>query len=71
MTTLFAYFILKEKITHVVHKKIPERIVHARESADNGVFKLYSSVVKYIKAGFLKDTERETSVFICFSTIPG
>ena len=56
---------------HVDHKKNPERIVHARGSAAHGALKLYSSVAKYIKAGFLKDTERETSVFAWFSTVLG
>ena len=32
-------FILREKITHFDHERIPERIVHARGSAAHGVFR--------------------------------
>ena len=39
--TLLEDFILREKITHFDHERIPERIVHARGSAAHGVFKLY------------------------------
>ncbi len=41
--TLLEDFILREKITHFDHERIPERIVHARGSAAHGVFKLYES----------------------------
>ena len=36
--TLLEDFILREKITHFDHERIPERIVHARGSAAHGVF---------------------------------
>src|SRR5687768_2866346 len=39
--TLLEDFILREKITHFDHERIPERIVHARGSGAHGVFKLY------------------------------
>ena len=38
--TLLEDFILREKITHFDHERIPERIVHARGSAAHGVFKV-------------------------------
>ncbi len=69
--TLLEDFILREKITHFDHERIPERIVHARGSAAHGVFKLYKSLTQYTKAGFLNDTERETPVFVRFSTVAG
>ena len=34
-------FILREKITHFDHERIPERIVHARGSAAHGFFECY------------------------------
>src|SRR5471030_427949 len=34
-------FILREKITHFDHERIPERVVHARGSAAHGVFEAY------------------------------
>ncbi|HLO82485.1 MAG TPA: catalase, partial [Chitinophagaceae bacterium] len=39
--TLLEDFILREKITHFDHERIPERIVHARGSAAHGVFQVY------------------------------
>src|SRR6476661_5562136 len=42
--TLLEDFILREKITHFDHERIPERVVHARGSGAHGVFKLYTSM---------------------------
>lgn len=53
--TLLEDFILREKITHFDHERIPERIVHARGSGAHGVFQVYESMAKYTKAGFLQD----------------
>src|ERR1700749_1780811 len=36
--SLLEDFIMREKITHFDHERIPERIVHARGSAAHGVF---------------------------------
>jgi catalase len=69
--TLLEDFILREKITHFDHERIPERIVHARGSGAHGVFKLYESQSKFTKAHFLNDTETETPVFVRFSTVAG
>jgi catalase len=48
-------FILREKITHFDHERIPERIVHARGSAAHGVFECYASQAKYTRAAFLAE----------------
>lgn len=69
--SLLEDFIMREKITHFDHERIPERIVHARGSAAHGVFKLNKSLSKYTKAEFLNDTARETPVFVRFSTVAG
>jgi len=69
--TLLEDFILREKITHFDHERIPERIVHARGSGAHGVFKLYKSLGKVTKAAFLNDTAIETPVFVRFSTVAG
>ena len=42
--TLLEDFIMREKITHFDHERIPERVVHARGSAAHGVFKVYESM---------------------------
>jgi catalase len=69
--TLLEDFILREKITHFDHERIPERIVHARGSGAHGVFELYQSMGKYTKAKFLNDTFYKTPVFVRFSTVAG
>lgn len=69
--SLLEDFILREKITHFDHERIPERIVHARGAAAHGVFKLNQSLARYTKAAFLNDTRRETPVFVRFSTVAG
>jgi catalase len=69
--TLLEDFILREKITHFDHERIPERIVHARGSAAHGVFRVYEPLAQFTKAGFLNDTQNETPVFVRFSTVAG
>src|SRR6188474_1148238 len=48
--TLLEDFILREKITHFDHERIPERAVHARGSGAHGYFKPYKSMVQYTSA---------------------
>lgn len=69
--SLLEDFILREKITHFDHERIPERVVHARGSAAHGVFKVYESQSVLTKAGFLQDPSAETPVFVRFSTVAG
>ena len=70
-SSLLEDFILREKITHFDHERIPERIVHARGSAAHGFFQLYESQAEYTKAKFLNDTSVQTPVFVRFSTVAG
>jgi catalase len=69
--TLLEDFILREKITHFDHERIPERIVHARGAAAHGYFQVYESMAQYTKAGFLQDPSVKTPVFVRFSTVAG
>ena len=69
--TLLEDFILREKITHFDHERIPERVVHARGSAAHGYFQVYESMAQYTKAGFLQDPSVRTPVFVRFSTVAG
>ncbi len=69
--TLLEDFILREKITHFDHERIPERIVHARGSAAHGTFKLTKSLGKYTTARVLTEVGTETPVFTRFSTVAG
>jgi catalase len=64
-------FILREKITHFDHERIPERIVHARGSGAHGYFQPYESAADITAAGFLQDPKKKTEVFARFSTVAG
>ncbi|HTE82747.1 MAG TPA: catalase, partial [Reyranella sp.] len=69
--TLLEDFILREKITHFDHERIPERIVHARGSAAHGFFQPLRGASKFSKAAFLQDPNKKTKVFARFSTVAG
>ncbi|WP_337045001.1 catalase [Emticicia sp. 17c] len=69
--TLLEDFLLREKITHFDHERIPERVVHARGAAAHGYFQVYESMAKYTKAHFLQDPSLQTPVFVRFSTVAG
>ncbi|VEA18359.1 catalase HPII [Salmonella enterica subsp. enterica] len=58
--TLLEDFILREKITHFDHERIPERIVHARGSAAHGYFQPYKDLSDITKAAFLCDPQKIT-----------
>jgi catalase len=64
-------FVLREKITHFDHERIPERIVHARGSAAHGYFESYGTIGKVCKADFLQRKGEKTPVFTRFSTVAG
>ncbi|CAG4917455.1 catalase HPII [Paraburkholderia saeva] len=69
--SLLEDFIMREKITHFDHERIPERIVHARGSAAHGFFQVYESQAKITKAAFLQDPAVQTPVYVRFSTVQG
>jgi catalase len=64
-------FILREKITHFDHERIPERIVHARGSGAHGFFECYEALTQYTKAAPFKEAGKITPVFVRFSTVAG
>ena len=69
--TLLEDFILREKITHFDHERIPERIVHARGTGVHGHFELTASLAKYTRAKILTEVGVKTPVFTRFSTVAG
>lgn len=69
--TLLEDFILREKLSHFAHERIPERVVNARGCGAHGCFKVYKSMVQYTSAGFLQNPEIETPVFVRFSSMGG
>src|ERR1700689_1782753 len=64
-------FVLREKIQHFDHERIPERIVHARGSAAHGYFELTKSLAKFTTAKVLTQVGKRTEVFTRFSTVAG
>ena len=64
-------FILREKITHFDHERIPERIVHARGSGAHGFFECYEPLTQHTKAAPFKEAGKVTPVFVRFSTVAG
>jgi len=69
--TLLEDFILREKIMHFDHERIPERIVHARGTGVHGHFKLTKSLSRFTTARLFTETDVETPVFARFSTVAG
>lgn len=69
--SLLEDFIMREKITHFDHERIPERIVHARGTGAHGYFQSYADHSALTKAGFLTDPQKKTPVFVRFSTVQG
>jgi len=69
--SLLEDFIMREKITHFDHERIPERIVHARGVGAHGYFQSYENHAALTKAGFLQDPQKKTPVFVRFSTVQG
>ena len=64
-------FILREKITHFDHERIPERIVHARGSGAHGFFEAYESLADVTRAAPFQRKGKRTPVFVRFSTVQG
>ena len=69
--TLLEDFILREKITHFDHERIPERIVHARGSAAHGYFECYKPLTEITKAAPFQAAGKRTPLFTRFSTVAG
>lgn len=62
--------LMREKIMHFDHERIPERVVHARGSAAHGLFESYGTAAEFCKSAFLQADAR-TPVFVRFSTVAG
>src|SRR6188508_2141473 len=64
-------FVLREKIFHFDHERIPERIVHARGSGAHGYFELTESLADITKADLFQRVGEKTPLFTRFSTVAG
>jgi catalase len=69
--TLLEDFVLREKLQHFDHERIPERVVHARGAGAHGYFQVYESLAEYTCAQALQDPSVKTPVFVRFSTVVG
>ncbi len=69
--SLLEDFILREKITHFDHERIPERVVHARGSAAHGYFECFESLTHLTRASIFAEAGKCTPVFVRFSTVAG
>jgi catalase len=69
--TLLEDFILRDKITHFDHERIPERIVHARATGAHGFFELTASLKRYTTARILTEVGEKTPLFTRISTVAG
>jgi len=69
--TLLEDFVLREKITHFDHERIPERIVHARGSAAHGYFECTRALGEITRAAPFAQAGKRTPVFVRFSTVAG
>ncbi|MEO7410520.1 MAG: catalase [Sphingomicrobium sp.] len=68
--TLLEDFVLREKIFHFDHERIPERIDHARGSAAHGIFEATADISDLSKAAVFKKGQK-TETFVRFSTVAG
>ncbi len=69
--TLLEDFILREKLTHFDHERIPERVVHARGSGAHGFFECDESLADITRASIFAEAGKRTPVFVRFSTVIG
>lgn len=63
--------VLRDKIFHFDHERIPERVVHARGFGAHGYFENYGSLAKYTKADLFQRKGEKTPAFVRFSTVAG
>lgn len=69
--TLLEDFLLREKIFHFDHERIPERIVHARGSAAHGYFECTDPIPEFSRATLFAEKGKQTPLFARFSTVAG
>jgi catalase len=69
--TLMEDILMREKVTHFDHERIPERVVHARGAAAHGFFQVYESQARFTMAAPFQNPREKTPVFVRFSTVAG
>ena len=69
--TLLEDFVLREKIFHFDHERIPERIVHARGTGAHGTFECTEAIPELTRASLFQNKGAKVPVFARFSTVAG
>ncbi len=69
--TLLEDFVLRDKIFHFDHERIPERVVHARGYGARGVFETLESLSDLTRADIFAEKGTKTEAFVRFSTVAG
>jgi catalase len=69
--TLLEDFILRDKLFHFDHERIPERVVHARGYGAHGYFETYEALADLTRADLFQRAGEKTKVFVRFSTVAG
>ncbi len=69
--TLLEDFVVRDKIFHFDHERIPERVVHARGFGVHGYFEPYKSLSDLTKADLFQRPGEQVPVFVRFSTVAG
>ncbi|KAL1848530.1 catalase A [Diaporthe australafricana] len=69
--TVLEDFILRQKIMHFDHERVPERAVHARGAGAYGTFTSNGDWSNITSASFLNAQGKRTSTFVRFSTVAG
>ncbi|MEJ0026666.1 MAG: catalase [Rhizomicrobium sp.] len=64
-------FVLREKVFHFDHERIPERVVHARGFGAHGFFETYESLADITRADIFQRAGEKTPAFVRFSTVAG
>lgn len=63
--------VLRDKIFHFDHERIPERVVHARGYGAHGFFENYESLADITSADIFQRAGEKTPAFVRFSTVAG
>ncbi len=69
--TLLEDFVLREKIFHFDHERIPERIVHARGTGAHGYFECTDPIPELTRASLFQKKGAQVPAFVRFSTVAG
>ncbi len=69
--TLLEDFVMREKIFHFDHERIPERVVHARGFGAHGHFECKKDLSAITRAAPFQKVGKKTDVFARFSTVAG